>query len=308
MQPWLQPTQASTSAVRPSRALLHQVGIGDQRARHADGVGVAGGDEPLGRGDVDDRASRRSPARSDRGPHERERRGDRRLGRGRRRRDPARRGDVGGVAERERGEVDQAGGAQRAGDSAHAAASSPSGASSSAASRTPTASPGPAASRTAASTSSAKRRRVATAVGVVAPVRARREELRDQVAVRHRDLDPVDPALAAVAGRRWRSRRSGRAAPAVSARGSLLKRGEGTADGATAGARGAAEICSRPPWKSCTKSRLPCSCTASASCAYPGTMPGRKPPSVWAVSSPVGSTAVASRKIAPTPPRARATW
>src|SRR5918997_119036 len=38
-------------------------------------------------------------------------------------------------------------------------------------------------------------------VGVVAAVRARREELRDQVAVRHRDLDAVDPALPAVPGR-----------------------------------------------------------------------------------------------------------
>jgi hypothetical protein len=52
---------------------------------------------------------------------------------------------------------------------------------------------------------------------------------------------------------------------AVSARGSDAKRGEGTADGATAGARGDAEICSRPPWKSWTSSRVPCSCSASAS-------------------------------------------
>src|ERR671915_759235 len=37
-------------------------------------------------------------------------------------------------------------------------------------------------------------------------------------------------------------------------------------------------------------------------------MAGRKPPSVCDVSSPLGSTAVASRKIAPTPPRARAAW
>jgi hypothetical protein len=38
----------------------------------------------------------------------------------------------------------------------------------------------------------------------------------------------------------------------VSARGSDLKRRLGIADGATAGALGALEICSRPPWNNCT--------------------------------------------------------
>ena len=51
----------------------------------------------------------------------------------------------------------------------------------------------------------------------------------------------------------------------VSARGSAMYRGEGTAEGATVGARGADEICSRPPWKSCTNSFVPCSCSAAAS-------------------------------------------
>ena len=32
-------------------------------------------------------------------------------------------------------------------------------------------------------------------------------------------------------------------------------------------ARGAEEICSRPPWKSCTNSFVPCSCSAPASCS-----------------------------------------
>ena len=50
MQPWLQPVQRMRSSSRPSSDAPRQVGIGDQRARHADGVGGAGGQQRLGLG------------------------------------------------------------------------------------------------------------------------------------------------------------------------------------------------------------------------------------------------------------------
>ena len=50
----------------------------------------------------------------------------------------------------------------------------------------------------------------------------------------------------------------------VSARGSVLKRRLGMAEGAAVGARGEAEICSRPPWLNWTSSLVPWAWTASA--------------------------------------------
>ena len=50
----------------------------------------------------------------------------------------------------------------------------------------------------------------------------------------------------------------------LAARGSVRKRALGTGEGASAGSRGALAICSRPPWKICTNSRVPCGLTASA--------------------------------------------
>ena len=201
MQAWLQPMQASTSRRAPRRRLRDELGVGDQRARHPDRVGGAGR-RPAARRPR--RRRRASCAITGTSTAARTAASGSAIaasgtgGGGAIQLDAA---DVGGVAEHERGEVDQPGRAQLAARSPRRPArrAPPAPARRPRAGRRPPSS-GPAAARTAASTSSAKRsRRRRRAVRVRAPVRARREELRDQVAVRHRDLDAVDPALAAVA-------------------------------------------------------------------------------------------------------------
>jgi hypothetical protein len=57
----------------------------------------------------------------------------------------------------------------------------------------------------------------------------------------------------------------------VAARGSTWKRRLGIAEAEIAGVRGGLAICSRPPWKSWTKRRVPCGRTASATPAKPAT-------------------------------------
>jgi hypothetical protein len=80
--------------------------------------------------------------------------------------------------------------------------------------------------------------------------------------VRHRDLDAVDPAAVGVAAAAAYPATISPISVRVSARGSEWKRGLGTAEGATAGGRGAPPNCSRPPWKSWTKSFVPWGRTA----------------------------------------------
>src|SRR5262245_22737399 len=119
---------------------------------------------------------------------------------------------------------------------------------------------------------------------------------------------PSSPPAAASSAPRAKPTTSSSNSRARAARGSVRKRGLGTGDGAKAGALGADAICSRPPWNSWTKSRVPCGWTAAATRRYPSAMSGRYPPSVCDVSRPETWIADASSTINPTPPRARASW
>ena len=241
MQPWLQPMQAMHSASRPSRALRDRSGSAISARVMPTASAAPGCEQPLGLG-------RRRDARGRDQRHARPPRGRARAapaiaasgagGGGTIQVDAA---HVGRVADHERARSRSArrararrgiSRARRARRAPRAPARRPRGG-------CPTASPGPRRARTAASTSSAKRQPLGS------PPRTRRragscaaEELRDQVAVRHRHLDAVDPGLAHVAATvSWSATRSSHLAP-VRARGSILKRWLGTAEGATAGARG----------------------------------------------------------------------
>ncbi len=178
------------------RRLANEVGVGDQRAGHADRLGLAVGDHVLGCADVD-HLRRADHGHVDRRTHRGERPRQRVRASGRRRHDPGRRGEVRGVAEDERGEVDQAGAAQLAGDRRAGLGVQPLG--------RELVGGEPDADRELRPRAlphglqcvacEAQRRPVL----VRAPVGGRREELGDQVTVRHRDLDAVHPALAAMA-------------------------------------------------------------------------------------------------------------
>ena len=178
------------------RRLGHELGIGDQRPGHPHRVGGAAGDEPL-RGAHVHHLRRADHGHVDGRADGGERRGEGVRARGRERHDPARGGEVRRVPEDERGEVDLPAGAQlagelRAGGGVHALGRQLVGGEADADGELR---PRAVAHRGQHLAREAQRRRV----GVLAPVRDGREELRDQVAVRHRDLDPVHAALPAVA-------------------------------------------------------------------------------------------------------------
>ena len=180
--------------------LRDQVGVGDHRPRHADHVGLPVGQQPLGVVEIDHAGGGDHRHAGQRGADGAGRLGDRVALDRRRRHDADRAHQRRGVAEREVDEVDQAVAAEAARD--------------------------PRAGRRAERAGRALRRRpggrrrrpgrrlppdggehvaresqaVLQVVLVVTEVRHRREELRAEIAVRHRHLEAVDAALAGLCG------------------------------------------------------------------------------------------------------------
>ena len=223
----LQPTQRTSFGEAAGAGLRRQLRIGDQRARHAHRLGAAVGDQavrrPPGR-----RCARWRCAAELSGEMPRVL-GDRVLGDRRRRHDPDR-AEVGRrVAERQRDVVDALG-SRAVRRSRPCAASRPRAGRRRRARRC---------LRAPRGVTAVRKRRAVTPL-VVALVQRRVEELLDQVAVRRRDLDAVETGCRRQLGARARSPSMiSSISAAVSARGSTRKRGLGTAEGASAGARGA---------------------------------------------------------------------
>ena len=180
----LQPMHRRTSSSAPVRRLAWEIGVGDERARHPDRLERAAGDEPVGRDGVDD-ARRAHERRPDPEPGVV---ADGVLGEGRRGHDAHGAQVRGGLAERDADVVDAARqladdvpGGLRIRAQPHAEREAPR--------RSP--------NRLEHGEEEASR------LGplVVAPVQAGREELRREVVVGGRDLDPVEAGGGNVGGR-----------------------------------------------------------------------------------------------------------
>ena len=266
MQPWLHPMHGMTSSAAPAAAFASRSGSAIIARVIPTRSTAPVADQSLGGVEVGD--PRRADERHarDRGAHVRHRPGDRlaRLGR---RRDDVRRSAVGPrVAEGGGDEVDLAARAQRRGDLGARLGAEPVGrdlvGGEADADRDPVARRGPdGGEQFAARTAGAPRgRRCRRRRACSSPARRTgRRGSRAPSRPRSRRRRPRAPG-----GRTWRSRRRCRRSPPASARAARRgSAGSGRPTAPIAGGSGGSAICSRPPCRSCTKSRAPLPRTAA---------------------------------------------